>query len=88
LELELLGGGGWGEEIVSCRPRQSRAVRRRSVDGRGGGRFDAEWAEGEKEGIDIAGVREADGSSGAVMMNGEAKKFGGNGVRLDMVEGG
>ncbi len=77
---------------MSCRLRQSRAVRRRSVDGRGGGRFDAEWAEKEKEkekeGIDIAGVREADGSSGAVMMNGEAKNFGGNGVRLDMVEGG
>jgi hypothetical protein len=88
LELELLSGGGWGGDIVSCRLRQLRVVRRRSVDGRGGGRFDAEWAEAEKEGIDIAGVREADGSSGAVMMNGEAKKFGGNRVRLDMVEGG
>ncbi len=73
---------------MSCRLRQSQAVRRRSVDGRGGGRFDAEWAETEKEGIDIAGVREGDGSSGAVMVNGEAKKFGGDGVRLDMVEGG
>jgi hypothetical protein len=53
-----------------------------------GGRFDAECAEAENEGIDIAGVKEADGSSGAVMMNGEAKKFGGNGVRLDMADGG
>ncbi len=83
-----MGGGGWGRDIVSGRLRQSRAVRRRSVDGRGGGRFDTEWAEAEKEGIDVAGVGDADGSSEAVMINGKAKKFGGNGVRLDMVERG
>ncbi len=64
---------------MSGRLRQLLAVRRRSVDGRGGGRFDAEWAEAEKEGIDVAGVREADGPSEAVMINDKAKKFGGNG---------
>jgi hypothetical protein len=55
LEVELLGREGWGGDIVSGRLRQSRAVRWRGVNGRSRGRFDAEWTEAQKEGIDIAG---------------------------------
>jgi hypothetical protein len=88
LEVVFLGEGGWGGDIVSGRLRQSRAVGRGGVNGRGGGRFDAEGAEAEKEGINVAGVRKADGTGDAVMVDGETKKFGGNGVRLNVVERG
>jgi hypothetical protein len=42
--------------------------------------------ESEKEGINVAGVRKADETGEAVMVDGQAKKFGGNGVRLNVVE--
>jgi hypothetical protein len=88
LEVVLLGGGGWGGDIVSGRLRQSRAVGRGGVNSRGGSRFDAEGSEAEKEGVNVAGVRKADGTGDAVMVDGEAKKFGGDGMRLNVVERG
>ncbi len=75
LEVELLGRGGWEGDIVSGRLRQSRAVRRRGVNGRSRGRFDVERTEAWKECINVAGVRQADGASDAVMMDSETKQF-------------
>jgi hypothetical protein len=49
--------------------------------------FDAKGAKAGEESGDIARIGDSEGVVGAVMMEGEAKKFGGDRVGFDGIEG-
>ncbi len=61
------------------------AVGRWCVNERGGGVFDAKGTEASEESGDVTRVGDSEGVVGAVVLEGEAQKFGSEGVGFDMV---
>jgi hypothetical protein len=70
--------------LLRCR----RAVNGRVIDGRRCGQLDAVGAKAAQQGVDIAWVGEREGALGAIVRDGKAQEFGGNGMGFDEVEAG
>ncbi len=58
----------------------------RDVGGRGGRGLDAIRSEAKEQSVDVAGVGEGQRALLAVVGEGEAQEFRGDGMRLDLVE--
>ena len=58
------------------------------IDGGGSGRFDAVGAKAVEQSVHVPWVGERESALGAIVREGKAQKFGGNGMRLDAIDTG
>ena len=85
----MLGRGGWGRGVsASGGLGGPGSVGGRNVDGGGSGGANAVRAKAGKKGGSIARVREREGARSAVVMEGEAKELGRDGVGFAVIQGG
>jgi hypothetical protein len=85
----MLGRGGWGRGVsASGGLGGPGSVGGRNVDGGGGGGANAVRAKAGKKGGDIARVRERESARSAVVMEGETKELGRDGVGFAVIQGG
>jgi hypothetical protein len=85
----MLGRGGWGRGVRSSWGLGGPgSIGGGNVDGGGGNGANAVRAKAGKKGANIAGVRERESVRRAVVMEGETKELGRDGVGFAMIEGG
>jgi hypothetical protein len=84
-----LGGYGWGRKVRPSGGLEGpETIRGGGVDGRRRGRADTVGAKAGKEVRNVARVRQGESFEGAVVVNSEAKKLGGDRVGFGVVEEG